>query len=178
MLTHTAAALNLRSGHSVEGAARQNSVDWPSLNMRCSNKGFGPLETKTKKKTKKTVTKTNKTNRTNRTNRTEARTEARPKIKKKKKSHDQEDQQTMTKRTKRTKRTKLTKDEIKRTKAETETEKKAKKAEKRCGESNPLVRLEPCLCVVLSQINSARVAVVHTPAKPVCGRHVIGTVVS
>ena len=47
----------------------------------------------------------------------------------------------------------------------------------RCGESNPLVRLEPCLCMVLWQINSACVAGVHTPAKPVCGRHVTGTVV-
>ena len=48
----------------------------------------------------------------------------------------------------------------------------------RCGESNPLVRLEPCLCMVLWQINSSYVAGVHTPAKPVCGRHVAGTVVS
>ena len=47
----------------------------------------------------------------------------------------------------------------------------------RCGESNPLVRLEPCLCMVLWQINSACVAGVHTPAKPVCGMHVAGTVV-
>ena len=47
----------------------------------------------------------------------------------------------------------------------------------RCGESNSLVRLEPCLCMVLWQINSACVAGAHTPAKPVCGRHVAGAVV-
>ena len=29
----------------------------------------------------------------------------------------------------------------------------------------------------LWQMNSARVAGVHAPAKPVCGRHVVGTVV-
>ena len=39
-----------------------------------------------------------------------------------------------------------------------------------------LVRLDPCLCMVLWQINSACVAGVHTPAKPVCGRRVAGTV--
>ena len=47
----------------------------------------------------------------------------------------------------------------------------------RCGESNPLEGLEPCICVVLWLVNSAYVAGVHTPAKPVCGRHVVGTVV-
>ena len=43
--------------------------------------------------------------------------------------------------------------------------------------SGQLVRLEPCLCMVLWQINSTCVAGVHAPAKPVCGRHVVGTVV-
>ena len=33
-----------------------------------------------------------------------------------------------------------------------------------------------CLCMVLWQINSARVAGVRTPTKPVCGKHVAGTV--
>ena len=41
----------------------------------------------------------------------------------------------------------------------------------------PLVRVEPCLCMVLWLVNSAYVAGVHAPAKPVCGRHVVGTVV-
>ena len=36
--------------------------------------------------------------------------------------------------------------------------------------------IDPCSCMVLSQRNSACVAGVHTPAKPVvCGRHVVGT---
>ena len=39
------------------------------------------------------------------------------------------------------------------------------------------VRLEPCVCMVLWLVNSACVAGVHTPAKPVYGRHVAGTVV-
>ena len=36
---------------------------------------------------------------------------------------------------------------------------------------------KPCLCMVLWLVNSAYVAGVHTPAKPVCGRHVAGAVV-
>ena len=39
------------------------------------------------------------------------------------------------------------------------------------------IRLDPCVCMVLWQIYSACVAGVHTPAKPVCGRYVVGTVV-
>ena len=34
-----------------------------------------------------------------------------------------------------------------------------------------------CLCMVLWLVNSAYVAGIHTPAKPVRGRHVAGTVV-
>ena len=37
--------------------------------------------------------------------------------------------------------------------------------------------IDPCMCVALSQSNPACVAWVHTPTKPVCGRHVAGTVV-
>ena len=44
--------------------------------------------------------------------------------------------------------------------------------------SNSLVRLDPCICMVLWQINSACVAGAHTPAKPACGGHVVGTVAS
>ena len=39
------------------------------------------------------------------------------------------------------------------------------------------VSRDPCICMVLSQSSSACVDGVHTPAKPVCGRHVVGTVV-
>ena len=40
------------------------------------------------------------------------------------------------------------------------------------------VRLDPgCTCMVLAHRSSACVAGVHTPVKPVCGRHVVGTVV-
>ena len=37
--------------------------------------------------------------------------------------------------------------------------------------------LDPCIRMVPWQINCACVARVHTPARPVCGRHVVGTVV-
>ena len=47
----------------------------------------------------------------------------------------------------------------------------------RGGLHDTLVRLEPCLCMGLWLVNSTRVAGVHAPAKPVCGSHVVGTVV-